>query len=290
MIIARLEGGLGNQMFQYAVSRAIAHKRQTRVKLNLRPVKRDFNRSFALGNWNVAAAVATSAEIIAMRIADKFVQALRPATLYYRRPVVQEQGSGFDANVLQAPRHCMLVGYWQSEKYFKDIESGLRREFTLRAGISAESEKVASQIRSSDSVFLHIRRGDYISDAAISKVYDICSMEYYQAAVEYVKQRILQPHFFVFSDEPAWARENLKLPAPITIIDHNPPGDGNTPRREHEDLWLMSLCQHAIVANSSFSWWGAWLNPNKDRVVIAPKKWLRTHDEPDRVPGRWIRI
>ena len=290
MIIARLEGGLGNQMFQYAIGRAISHKRQTKLKLNLRPVESDSIRSFALGNWNVAISVATSVEITAMGFADKYVQLVRPSTLYYRRPVVREQGNGFDANVLQAPRHSMLVGYWQSEKYFQDIEGSLRKEFTLRAGIGAESEKVASQIRSCDSVFLHVRRGDYVSDAAIRKVYDICSIEYYQAGVEYIKRRIPGAHFFVFSDEPAWVRENLKLSVPFTVVDHNPPGDRNVPCREHEDLWLMSLCQHAIVANSSFSWWGAWLNPVKDRIVIAPKEWLRTKDEPDRVPERWIRI
>lgn len=225
-----------------------------------------------------------------MRIADEFVRALRPATPYYRRLVVREPGGYFDANIWQAPRHCMLVGFWHSEEYFKDIECSLRREFTLRAAISEDSAKVADQIRNVNSVFVHIRRGDYVSDAGINRDFGICSIEYYQSAVEYIKRQVMRPHFFVFSDEPEWARDNLKLSAPVTVVDHNRPGDGLAPGREHEDLWLMSLCQHAIIANSSFSWWGAWLNAATDRIVIAPRNWFRTLASTDYVPARWIKM
>lgn len=290
MIISRLDGGLGNQLFQYAVGRAVAHRRRTRLKLNLRALRRDPIRSYALGNWNVDAREATNTEILSLRIADKFVQALRPTTPYFRRPVVKERGGYFDANILRAPHNCMLLGWWHSEEYFKAIENCLRLEFTLRAPMSAESEKVASQIRGVNSVFLHIRRGDYISDAGINEAFGNCSMEYYQSAVESVKAHVTRPHFFVFSDEPEWARENLKLSAPVAVVGHNRPGDGTAPGREHEDLWLMSLCQHAIIANSSFSWWGAWLNPAKERVVIAPRNWFRTMASNDFVPARWTKM
>jgi hypothetical protein len=186
----------------------------------------------------------------------------------------------------------LLIGYWQSEKYFKEIEPIIRQEFTLRTEPSAQTQHTARAIRASSSVFLHIRRGDYVGEPKTNKIHGACSMQYYQNAAAHIARAVRRPHFFVFSDEPLWVRENLKLPFTMTIVDHNPPGDSHAPGCEHEDMWLMTLCRHAILANSSFSWWGAWLNPERDRIVIRPQRWAQdTKFEPqDLIPDSWITI
>jgi hypothetical protein len=217
---------------------------------------------------------------------------LKRSDPYYARPVVYEQSFCFDPDALRAPRDCLLIGYWQSEKYFKEIEPILRHEFTLRMEPSAKSQEVARAIQASSSTFLHIRRGDYVADSNINKVHGTCSMRYYEDAVNYIGRAVHDPHFFVFSDEPRSVLEQLKLPFPMTVVDHNHPGNAQSPGREHEDLWLMTLCRHAILANSTFSWWGAWLNPSRDRIVIAPGQWFQSlkHETRDLIPQDWIQM
>ncbi|MFB3916263.1 MAG: alpha-1,2-fucosyltransferase [Terriglobales bacterium] len=292
MIIAQLNGGLGNQMFQYAFARAIAERRRTSVKLDFRALAADRKRCYALGAWNISARTASAFELFRVRLTNRLQRKLRPAAPYHERAIVREQAFTFDADALKAPLHCLLIGYWQSEKYFKDIEAVIRREFTLREEASAKSQETARAIRSSNSVFLHVRRGDFVFDPELQSAHGNCSAAYYQAAVDHVERNVSFPHFFVFSDDPRWASENLKLRSPMTIVDHNPPGDGQAPGREHEDLWLMSQCKHAVLANSSFSWWGAWLNPARERIVIAPRQWFRSlpHDTRDLIPDRWLRM
>jgi hypothetical protein len=186
---------------------------------------------------------------------------------------------------------CVLHGYWQSEMYFASIEPLIRREFTLREEPSARTQRVASEICGANSVFVHFRRCDAVHEPRGASIHGTPPAEYYAHAAAYVNGRVSNPHFFVFSDEAEWVKQNVHLPGRMTVVDHNLPGNGDAPGREHEDLWLMSLCRHAIIANSSFSWWGAWLNPDRERIVIAPKLWFRsTHDARDLVPQRWLRM
>jgi hypothetical protein len=293
MIIANLTGGLGNQLFQYCCARAVAELRRTQLKLDCSELTRDQNRSYSLGAWNVAERFASSADLIALRIRHRIDSAVHPRKPFYRRYLVVEQDLRFDRRILEdSPPSCLLVGYWQTEQYFTPIENIIRSELTLRRVVSEESARVADAIKRTDSVFVHIRRGDYVRDAQTQATHGSCSPAYYAAAARYVLERAADAHFFVFSDEPEWAKANLRLGGPMTVVDHNKPGDAHQPGQEHEDMWLMAQCRHAIIANSSFSWWGAWLNPERDRIVIAPSSWTTTpkYESPDRLPGRWITL
>jgi hypothetical protein len=292
MIIVRLNGGLGNQLFQYALGRSLAERRRTVLKLDTTLVDADPKRRYSLGAWNVRAARVTAFDRRWFRLYWAVRRRVFRHEPYYRGAFINEQAFLYDANILRAPRMCSLNGYWQSEKYFADIEPLIRRELTLREELSAASREVARNLRASNSVFLHIRRGDAVHDPRGAAFHGTPSPEYYDRAAAYIGTRVADPHFFLFSDEPQWVKQNLHLSYPMTVIDHNPPSDALAPGREHEDLWLMSLCRHAILANSSFSWWGAWLNPERERIVIAPKQWLRSapFDTCDLIPGNWIKM
>ncbi len=290
MVILRLNGGLANQMFEYAMARTVAHRRRTSVRLDFQYLEADHKRCYSLGAWNVNVAPASSLDYLRLRLAVKWSRMLKRAGPYYAEPYVCEQSFCFDPDALKAPRHCLLIGYWQSEKYFKEIEPIIRKELTLRVEPSAKTQEVARKIRASNSVFVHVRRGDYVSDPDSNKAHGTCSTQYYENAAARIARTVDRPHFFAFSDEPRWVRENLNLPFPMTLVEHNPPGDSQAPGREHEDMWLMTQCRHAILANSSFSWWGAWLNPERNRIVIRPKRWAQdTRFEPqDLIPDSWI--
>jgi hypothetical protein len=292
MIIVRLKGGLGNQLFQYALGRTLAKRRLTALRLDTTLISIDPNRRYSLAAWNVRAALVTASDRRLFRLYWAIRRRVFRRQPYYRCAFINEQAFPYDPNILHTPRMCVLDGYWQSEKYFADVEPLIRREFTLRWEPSAASRQVAQNIRASNSVFLHIRRGDAIHDPRGAAFHGTPAPAYYDHAVAYIAARVADPHFFVFSDEPQWVKQNLDLPYRMTVIDHNPPSNAGAPGREHEDLWLMSLCRHAILANSSFSWWGAWLNPERERIAIAPKQWFRSapYDTRDLIPERWIKM
>jgi hypothetical protein len=151
-----------------------------------------------------------------------------------------------------------MQGYWQDERYFKDIENVIRDSFVITTPHDSENHRWAQTISESNSVCLHARRKNYKF---------ALPTEYYYRAVEYVARKISNPHFYCFSDDPEWLAKNFSIDYPYTAIHHN----GQD--RNYEDLWLMTKCRHYIIANSTFSWWGAWLNPSSDKIVIAPANW-----------------
>jgi hypothetical protein len=196
---------------------------------------------------------------------------------------VGEKHFYFDPEVLHLPDGVRLDGYWQSEKYFSDIEKIIRREFIVRASPSQKNREMAQRIASCESVSLHIRRGDYLSEPHTASVHGICPLDYYQRCVNAMSGEVKKPHFFVFSDEPRWVERNFSLPFPMVVVEHN------GPQNPHEDLRLMSLCQHQVIANSSFSWWGAWLCGNDHKIVMAPRRWFNRdgYDTRDLIPDGW---
>lgn len=291
MVIIYLSGGLGNQMFHYASARGVASTRGGDLRLDVRAFAADPKRCYQLSAWKIRERFASAADVLALRMKDKIDRVARPSAPWYRRHFLVEPASPFFPEVLrEAPRSCAMTGLWQSERYWQHIEPQIREEFTPREPLSAPSRAAADRIRACASVSVHIRRGDYVTDPKTVASHGSCSMDYYRAATRHILERVSGVRFFVFSDEPEWARANLDLGAPITVVDHNPPGSGERPGREHEDMWLMSLCRHAVIANSSFSWWGAWLNPEGKRIVVAPRRWTVNpiYDSPDRIPARWI--
>ena len=197
-------------------------------------------------------------------------------------------GGSFNPDVYKTPSCTTFIGYWQTEKYFN--APMIREDIQLAKPPSEESKRVADEIRGiENSTFIHVRRGDYVSEPHTSKFHGNLSREYYDRAIERIRDSA-HANFFVFSDDPEWCRAAFP---DFRVIGHNKPGDGKTAGREHEDLWLMSLCRHAIIANSAFSWFGAWLgDEQKGRMVIAPKHWFQDPNQYDGdiVPERWVKI
>jgi hypothetical protein len=290
MIIVKLIGGLGNQMFQYAVGRRLALKLNVELKLDITGFDNYKLRKYSLSNFKIQENIATLQEInsltkptISQRLCTKILH-MRPKD---PKTYVCEKQFHFDPNILNLFGDVYMEGYWQSEKYFVDIAEIIRQEFTLKDPQVGKNSELAEHIASSESVSIHIRRGDYVSDSRTNKLHGCCNIEYYICCLEHLTQIIANPHLYIFSDDPSWVSENLKITYPMTIIDQN------RIEKDYEDLRLMSQCRHHIIANSTFSWWGAWLNPRIDKIVIAPKQWFSEEEQSlrivnDLIPSSWV--
>jgi hypothetical protein len=278
MIVSLVLGGLGNQMFQYALGRQLSSAQHTTLKLatfgyRLRKYRR---HPYLLDRFNIRAQPAGVGDYL--RLAP---QACRLSAL------TLERGGGFDRRILRLERSTLLVGYWQSPRYFPDVAAELREELTLREAPSAATRDMAARIAATTSVAVHVRRTDYIANPDNVELFEECTLDYYQAAMRLMTQRLGAPHFFVFSDDPAWARAHLRSDAALTYVEHNDAAHG------HEDLMLMRQCRHNVIANSTFSWWGAWLDDRPDKLVVAPRRWFKGGGggrEDDLLPDAWIRI
>jgi len=285
MIIVKLHGGLGNQLFQYSLGRNLAIKNKTQLKLDLRTFETYKLHKFSLKFFNISAEIAFSSEI---RKYKRYNHTIKDKIFNYfnRNPekITKELNFNFIPEILNSPDNTYLEGYWQSEKYFRDSATVIKDEITLKPEFSQQGEDVLGLIKTTNSISLHIRRADYITNEKTFMVHGACSTEYYQNAVEKL-QTVDDKNLFIFSDDILWAKENIRLPFPSYFVDHG--ADKN-----YLDLYLMSQCRHNIIANSSFSWWGAWLNNNPDKIVIAPKNWFndQTRDDRDLLPQTWIKL
>ena len=292
-VITRLMGGLGNQMFQYAAGKALA----TRLAVPLL-VDRSFlddpasgtttRRELELDAFRLPLEFAGPAEVNSLRRAHdqrihRLANRLAPAIIKDR--VFRERGTGFDPAFTKLRGPVFLEGYWQNEQYFNSIADELRTDlFVPRSAPSARNAELLTSIQGATSASLHVRRGDYISDPNANSFHGVCSVDYYMAGAKELAAEKGVDHFFLFSDDPDWVKANIKLPYPTTHVAHN------TGRDNHWDLFLMKHCAHHIIANSSFSWWGAWLNAFPGKVVIAPKRWFQGSDAPasDILPATWL--
>ncbi len=264
MKIINLKGGLGNQMFQYAYGRTLELAGKKIIFntsfFNGTKSKIDTAREFKLNNFNIktrANFVNKQSPII--NLINKLLTKLR----------LKEKG----------------FGYWQSEKYFKNIESNIIEEFTLKKQLDSKFNNIIKQMTNTPSVSLHIRRGDYVNDPKTKAFHNVCHLEYYTSAIDIIKASINNPTFFIFSDDIDWVSENLEILYPCFWVS-------NLEGEDYEELILMSQCKHNIISNSSFSWWGAWLNQNPNKIVVAPKQWFvnKASDEIDILPPEWIRV
>lgn len=290
MIITKLSGGLGNQMFQYAVGRAVAERNKTNLKIDLSGYEHQVGitpRQYELFLFNIQEDFSTSQE-------NKKIKGLEFNSLVKRvlnklhiklggSNYVVEKHHNFDPAILKLEDNVYLEGYWQTEKYFSDIADIIRSEFTLKDRYNNLNSEILNKIDSYNSVSMHIRRGDYVSNQETSEYHGICSLEYYQKAISLIAKKSPNPVVFIFSDDLKWCEENLKIDWPIVFVEGN---------KGYEDLIMMSRCKHNIIANSSFSWWGAWLNNNPNKIVIAPGQWFadKSINTIDVVPEYWIKI
>jgi hypothetical protein len=275
-------GGLGNQLFQYAAGRRVAQKNGVPLKIDISPFSKYTLHKFGLHPFNISAGIATPDEIASVANVWQRVSSLYKP--YYLRPIVKEQFFHFDPNILNLSGDVYLDGFWQSEKYFKDIEGLIHNELAIKIKPDAGNIKIANEIANSNAISLHVRRGDYVNNSKTNEVHGTCSLEYYGEATEIIARQIPNPHFFIFSDDPDWVQKNLIIDYATTYVTNN---DAD---KNYEDLRLMSFCQHHIIANSSFSWWGAWLNPSSEKIVVAPKKWfgITERNSQDLIPEGWI--
>ena len=181
--------------------------------------------------------------------------------------------------------NVLLAGYWQNLRYFSKAGDKVRQTYTF-TGISGETQKVADKMRSEQSVFIHIRRSDYLSDQNARIYGNICTPEYYEKAISLIKSKVNNPIFYVFCDDENWAKENVNEihESNMTFVDIN------RNDRSYLDMYLMTQCKHGIIANSSFSWWGAWLGVNKDRTIICPGRWFNNHETTDMLCEGWFRL
>jgi hypothetical protein len=288
MIIAKLMQGLGNQMFQYALGRHLSEKYQVELKLDVTSFfkvtsnKRLTPRKYQLDYFDIHGPIATPADI------NRFIPEKNDA--FSQSPILIEKNMSFDPNVLTSGPDVFLIGFWQSEKYFAPVNKIIRNEFILRedliSGIDAELvKKYLSEIRATNSVSIHFRRSDYVT--TFKNTLGACPTSYYSNAIKYISSYIENIHLYIFSDDVKWVSNNFVSDFPYTIVSSNKGYD-------FEDLFLMSQCKHNIIANSTFSWWGAWLNNNDKKIVLAPNQWYKNEKKNsqtgDLIPDEWIRI
>lgn len=289
MIGAFVCGGLGNQMFQYAAGRALALRHGTALQLDLSVYgdRRIFEteRPFELGHLAVELAPDKPLSPLG------FILARRPQALLHRLSgwnTVRELEAGrYDLRFATLPDDTYLYGYWQSWRYFEPVAAQIREELAPRTALSRESRALAERMRSTNSLSLHVRRGDYVTSAATNEFHGVLDVDFYTRAVRHVQDKVSDLEAFVFSDDLAWCRSELAhLGLPLTLVDVNRGTDS------WQDLFLMAECRHSIIANSSFSWWGAWLGDGHgepDRTVVAPGRWFAGADVDlgDRYPPQW---
>lgn len=289
MIIVRLTGGLGNQMFQYAFGRSLAEKHQTELKLDLRfysdPLLNVPVRTYDLDIFNICENIATETEIarFAKRVRHELTDRALNRVLGLKRSHIREPHYHFSPTAFDSPDNVYISGYWQSEKYFSELEALIRSEFTFRDEPSPNASKLIAKIIETNGVCVHVRRGDFL----VNPFNGLHGVEYYGKGEEILLSRYKDLHFFVFSDDIDWCEENLRFDSPTTFVSHD-----FGPRKFRDDLRLMSACTHFIIANSSFSWWAAWLGGDRDKAVIAPSAWVTdsSYDTGDLIPSGWLII
>lgn len=286
----RYAGGLGNQMFQYAL-RCNYEKKRKLVKDDIGHYKRYPNAMpFCLTDVfpNVVLNEAEKFEIdlfyegkksrnLFIKILNKFF----PSTRLLQN---ENQELIYDSRILKA-RSAYVIGYWQSYRYVQSVQEIIADRFKFAKVEDEKIVRLVNKMKTENSVSVHIRAGDYLLPENAELFGGICTMNYYCTSIDKMRKKVNQPLFFVFSNDIQWCKENFILENVIWMDDKTLP--------QHEDwveMYLMSCCKHNIIANSSFSWWAAWLNQNQDKIVIAPKKWLQTVENDEVCPKEWIRI
>ena len=285
MIIARISGGLGNQMFQYAIAKSVAIKNNDVFKLDISFYPKQTLRKYELNLFNIEQNLASDDECNRLRGKDNFIFKVLKKLGFEKRPksyYKEKEVAVFDDNVFNLKGDIYLDGYWQNENYFKVIKDEILKDFTLKQDISKEAKEYLKQIEHSNSVSLHIRRGDYVQNIDTNKTHGICDINYYKKAIKYISDNVSNPKFYIFSDDIAWCKENFEFLENKIFADQT--------KSALEDLELMKNCKHNIIANSTFSWWGAWLNENKEKIVIAPKIWWSARPDKTIVCDGWIKL
>lgn len=285
MIIVRLQGGLGNQLFQYAAVKALSTRLNTPFKLDtITSLQKDKKRHISLNDLQTKFELATKTEV------KEFV--FFPS-LYRHKPVFfskfgkniyREPHFHFDKQFFYLNDPVFLDGFWQSPLYFKNIEPIIRQDFTVNQELIKDVKEKGKELKNKSSIAMHIRRSDFLNLKSVA-YHGVLDAAYYEKAIELSMQKIHDASLYIFSDDIEWVKQTLNVPANTEFIS-------SLTKSAIEDFYLMTKCRHNIIANSSFSWWPAWLNTNPDKIVIAPKNWFADSriNTNDLIPAAWIRI
>ena len=301
MIIKRISNGLGNQMFQYALGRALSLRSGAELVLDISSFNHqkpsDAHRAYSLNVWSIQGRIARSDDFRALgipnpddysltmrlcRVVIRKIDGLKPVP---ERRFIVESSFDFDPRILEVRDNAYLAGVWQSEKYFNAYANEIRKDFQLSVELSDPAKELLSKIASEKSASIHVRRGDQIHNPCLLEKHGDLPNVYYHSAVELLKDRTELSRMFVFSDEIGWCENNLRFDVPTTFVH----AEG---LRDYEEMVLMSRCDHNVIAKSSYSWWGAWLNPNEKKIVIAPKERFGENSiaASDLIPNTWIQV
>jgi hypothetical protein len=291
MIVVRLKGGMGNQLFQYAFGKRVAAQLGTEVQFDLSSLldrsKKDMVfRNYDLDIFHVAAPFLQSPDYL------QFIYKLKSSSVgrWQRRRAekgrtyIRETQFHVLPELIASPKdNALYDGWWQSERYFEAIGEELRKDLQFKDDLLEESKTLSKQIQSTNAICLNVRRTDFLKTPDLNTT----NLDYFLKAAEYIAERIEQPHFFVFSDDMAWCEKNIQLPHPTVYVGHEHKG-----RKFGNYLRLMSQCDHFIIPNSSFAWWAIWLNGNRKKIVVAPKHWFANsvYDTSDLVLQDWVRM
>ena len=289
MKIVKILGGLGNQMFQFALYKSLQQRfPEERVLIDLRcfrgypkhrgfEIGRVFGADYDAANWREVARLAYPYPNFQTW---RFGSRLLPT----RCSMLKEHAEfTYEPTALTRTTDTYYDGYWQHEEYFRDVRDTILQTFRFPE-FDDRNRETAQRLQSTNSIAIHVRRGDYTHDKLF---HDICDLNYYRQAISRMQQAVGGNLFCIFSDDLRWCRERIAPLLEDKLIFYV---DWNRGDRSVQDIHLMSLCRHNIIANSSFSWWGAWLNPNPDKIVIAPEKWMHIKGTQSPVPNDWIRI
>lgn len=277
-------------MFQYAAAKAVALRSGAELLLDLSWFTSSSDRQYALGHFCVSAR--TISEIPPKDAIGRFLgKALHRLTgrtheCWKGRPVFREKHFYFDSAVLAIRAPVCLDGYFQCEKYFLEYRELIIHEFTVTAPPSDFAQSILEKMATHDAICLHVRRGDYVANTTTKAFHGTCSLDYYRQGLHIIGEGLLKPHCYVFSDDPEWVRANFLPKFPMSVVDIHGTHEA------HEDLRLMAACKHFVIANSSLSWWGAWLGSYPDKRIVAPKNWFQssTNDPKDLIPSHWVKI
>jgi len=292
MVISWVQGGIGNQMFQYAAGRALSIATKQPFFVDLQDFKGyTLHHGFQLNKVFDLQVEVADEQLLGAELGFRNLHLIRQLI---KRPLFKLMRGGqfiLEPHFQYWPQFenltsgCYLHGYWQSEKYFQSIENTIRTDFRFHYALDGKNELLAREMKATPSVSVHIRRGDYLSDAKTAQIMHVCELDYYHRAFEYMGKLLINPVFYIFSDDMVWVKEWLSIPHQIRYVEHN------LGQESYRDMQLMSLCKNHIIANSSFSWWGAWLNANPGKLVIAPQKWFTNgNSDKDLLPDKWVRL
>ncbi|WP_375443415.1 alpha-1,2-fucosyltransferase [uncultured Fibrella sp.] len=289
MVIAKITSGLGNQLFQYALGRHLAVQNKTSLWFDLRYFRQEYAtdtpRKFKLDRFNVAYNLLDRSPWL---WASKATRLLPGRSLPPFIDTRYETEFHFDPQIIRpAAPFTILWGFWQSERYFEASAAQIRQELTFKPRESKTFLTFSNIIEQTKiPISVHVRRGDYVTHPEFSKSFGFVGLSYYQTALAQLKNQFPNATLFFFSDDPDWVRANIATDQPHVFVANSGPD------ADVDDLQLMSMCHHHVIANSSFSWWGAWLNSRPDKVVIAPQRWFanKPWDTKDLVPASWLRL